>query len=236
MVTFTILSGSTTIGTAQTRTSPRAAPAPPIRCPPARRSAPTPSRPCTTATTDFVGSSDSTHTLTRHRTAGHQAGHPDRAPSTATAGQAFATTSRPIVVYEEDQFGDLESGDNTTVVDGHARQRERPAGGDAHRDRSGRRGHVHRPGRQHGRDHHSQVLERQPDARHVLEHHRQPGSGQQAGRDAGAVAERDGRTSSSHPAGRGGRGPVRQRHQRQHDTVTAARGTWGRPLCWVRTC
>ena len=33
--------------------------------------------------------------------------------ATATAGQAFGT---PIVVYEEDQFGDLETGDNSTVV------------------------------------------------------------------------------------------------------------------------
>jgi hypothetical protein len=34
-------------------------------------------------------------------------------PSTATAGQAFGAQ---VVVYEEDQFGDLETGDNSTVV------------------------------------------------------------------------------------------------------------------------
>ncbi len=33
--------------------------------------------------------------------------------ATATAGQAFATQP---VVYEEDQFGNLETGDNSTVV------------------------------------------------------------------------------------------------------------------------
>ncbi len=33
--------------------------------------------------------------------------------ATATAGQAFGT---PVVVYEEDQFGNLETGDNSTVV------------------------------------------------------------------------------------------------------------------------
>ena len=32
------------------------------------------------------------------------------------AGQPFTTTAQPIVVYEEDQFGNLETGDNSTVV------------------------------------------------------------------------------------------------------------------------
>ncbi len=36
--------------------------------------------------------------------------------ATVTAGQAFATTSQPVVVYEEDQYGNVETGDNSTVV------------------------------------------------------------------------------------------------------------------------
>ena len=34
---------------------------------------------------------------------------------TATAGQAFVTTGQPVVVEEEDQYGNLETGDNTTT-------------------------------------------------------------------------------------------------------------------------
>ena len=36
--------------------------------------------------------------------------------ATATAGQAIATAAQPIVVAEEDRYGNLESGDDTTVV------------------------------------------------------------------------------------------------------------------------
>ena len=35
---------------------------------------------------------------------------------TATAGQPFATTAQPVVVYEVDQYGNLETGDSSTVV------------------------------------------------------------------------------------------------------------------------
>ena len=35
---------------------------------------------------------------------------------TATAGIPFVTTSQPVVVYEEDQYGNLEAGDNTTTM------------------------------------------------------------------------------------------------------------------------
>ncbi len=37
-------------------------------------------------------------------------------PQAAAAGQPFATTGRPVVVYEEDQYGDIETADNSTAV------------------------------------------------------------------------------------------------------------------------
>ncbi len=37
-------------------------------------------------------------------------------PSTAAAGQSFATAAQPVVVYEEDQYGDIETTDSSTTV------------------------------------------------------------------------------------------------------------------------
>ena len=67
-------------------------------------------------TTDFGGSSDSTHTLTVTEPPAAKLVIQTGPPATATAGEQFATTTQPIVVYEEDQFGDIETGDNSTVV------------------------------------------------------------------------------------------------------------------------
>ncbi len=36
--------------------------------------------------------------------------------ASATAGQAFGTATQPVVIYEEDQYGNLETGDNSTVI------------------------------------------------------------------------------------------------------------------------
>jgi hypothetical protein len=37
-------------------------------------------------------------------------------PPTATAGQPFATAGRPVVVYEEDRYGNIETGEDSTAV------------------------------------------------------------------------------------------------------------------------
>ena len=68
--------------------------------------------------------------------------------STATAGQAFATQP---VIYEEDRFGNLETADNSTVVTAALESGTGPLQG-TRRPRFRRRGDVHEPGRQHGRD------------------------------------------------------------------------------------
>ncbi len=73
-------------------------------------------------TVNAAGGSLDQHPLgQRHRHA--QPGHAPppcssrRSPSqTATAGQPLATTAQPVVVYEEDQYGNLETGDSITTV------------------------------------------------------------------------------------------------------------------------
>ena len=62
----------------------------------------------------------------------------------ATAGSAFATQP---VIYEEDQFGNLLTGDNSTSVTVYLGSGERTATGHAERDRDRWRGQVHRPRR-----------------------------------------------------------------------------------------
>jgi virginiamycin B lyase len=68
-------------------------------------------------TPDFTGSSDSGHSLTINPPLPPALFfiHTEP-PAGATAGNAFATGTSPVVVYEEDQYGELETGDNTTVV------------------------------------------------------------------------------------------------------------------------
>jgi hypothetical protein len=64
-------------------------------------------------TDSFSGSSDLTHFLTVTRPPATKLFLATAPSSTATAGTAFATQP---VIYEEDQYGNLEAGDNTTVV------------------------------------------------------------------------------------------------------------------------
>ena len=106
-VTFTILNGPTPGRlTRHQPTCPRAQRAQAIRSRPALHSARTRSRLCTTATTDFGGSSDTTHTLTVTQPPAYQLVIHTPPSSAATAGQALA--SQPVI-YEEDQFGNLET-------------------------------------------------------------------------------------------------------------------------------
>ena len=72
----------------------------------------------------------------------------------ATAGQAFATQP---VIDEEDQFGNVETGDNSTIVTASLASGAGPLHGTHDRQRLRRRRHVHQPHRRHGRDHHAQV-------------------------------------------------------------------------------
>ncbi len=115
-VTFTILNGSTTIGTAQTVTVSKGTAGVSYALSGTTGIGTYTIQAVYTATTDFGGSSDNTHSLTVTEPPAAKLFIQTEPPSTATAGQAFATVAQPVAVYEEDQFGDLESGDNSTVV------------------------------------------------------------------------------------------------------------------------
>ena len=68
------------------------------------------------ATTDFSTSSDSTHSLVVTPPGAAKLVIQTEPASTATAGQPFATTGQPFVVYEEDASGNLETSDNSTAI------------------------------------------------------------------------------------------------------------------------
>ncbi len=67
-------------------------------------------------TADFGYSFDLGHSLTVTELPAAMLSVHTEPPAVATAGQEFATSTQPVVVYEEDQYGDVESGDNITVV------------------------------------------------------------------------------------------------------------------------
>ena len=69
--------------------------------------------------------------------------------ATATAGQAFATQP---AVEEVDQYGNVETGDNSTVITAELSSGAGPLQGTTTATVSGRRGDLHEPGRQQGRD------------------------------------------------------------------------------------
>ena len=66
---------------------------------------------------------------------------------TATAGLPFGTQP---VVYEEDPFNNILTGDNSTVISSDAQYRHRPARGHGRCDGLGRRRPLHQPRRQPG--------------------------------------------------------------------------------------
>ena len=70
------------------------------------------------------------------------------ASTTATAGQAFST--QPVIV-EEDQFGDIETTDSTTVVTVSLASGARPVARNANRHIEQGRGDLHQPRRRPGR-------------------------------------------------------------------------------------
>jgi hypothetical protein len=64
-------------------------------------------------TTDFGGSSDNTHVLTVTQPPAYQLTIGTQPSSAATAGQAFSVQP---VIDEDDQYGNLETGDNSTII------------------------------------------------------------------------------------------------------------------------
>ena len=113
MVTFTILSGATTIGSPVTAN---------VASGTASTSYPLPAtfalgtytiKAVYNGTGDFGGSSDSTHVLTVTQPPAYQLAIGTAPSSAAIAGQAFAVQP---VIDEKDQFDNLETGDNTTVI------------------------------------------------------------------------------------------------------------------------
>ena len=110
---------------------------------------------------------------------------------TATAGVAFSTQP---VVYVEDQYGNLETGDNTTQVTAALLQRHRTTPGNDDGDRLRRHRHVHRPVGQHGRDDLAPVHQLSgPDRCDIQQHRDQSGGGQPVGDQHPAFGHRDGR-------------------------------------------
>ena len=97
--------------------------------------------------------------------------------STATAGQPFGTQP---VIDELDQYGNLETSDNSTVITASLSFGNGPLAGHDHGDRRGRRGDVHQPRRQRGRDHLARFLRRRPVRRTVQQHRHQPRAGHAA--------------------------------------------------------
>ena len=63
--------------------------------------------------------------------------------ATATAGAALAT--QPVVVYEEDRFGNLETGDSNTLITAALATGAGPAARNDRRPALGRHRHLQRP-------------------------------------------------------------------------------------------
>ena len=125
--------------------------------------------------------------------------------ATAAAGQALST---PPVIYEEDRFGNLETGDNTTVITAASSRVRKARGGDRHR--GGRRGRLHRPGRRHRRDPRARVLGRRPERRAVKYPSRHAGCRQPVGHRDSAIADVGRRSALCRSACDRCRGPIRQ--------------------------
>ena len=115
-VTFTILNNGTPIGTAQSANLTNGTATTTYALPSGTAVGTYTIQASYRGSVDFEGSSDSNHTLAVTEPPPAQLVIHTPPPSTALAGQPFVTTTQPIVVYEEDQYGDLEAGNNSTVV------------------------------------------------------------------------------------------------------------------------
>ena len=115
-VTFTVLSGTTTIGTPQVANVTNGSATASDLLPGNAAIGTYTIEAVYNANPDFVGSSDSTHTLNVNPPPGSTLLIHTGPATAATAGQPFATPGQPVVVYEEDPSGHLLTTDNSTVI------------------------------------------------------------------------------------------------------------------------
>ena len=132
---------------------------------------------------------------------------------TATAGQAFGTQP---VVYEEDQYGNLETSDNTTVVTAYLSTGSGSLTGTVTATVSGGIATFTNLGERHGRDDHAVVRRERPDVDGKRPDRRQSRCGQQAGDHPRAVDDGDRSTR---------RLPRSQLSKRRTSTATSKRAT-----------
>jgi hypothetical protein len=116
MVTFTVLNNGTTIGTPQSANVSNGTASVSYAIPGNTAVGTYTIQAVYGATTDFGTSSDSTHSLVVTPPGAAKLFIKTEPVSSATAGTPFATTSQPVVVYEEDANGNLEASDNSTVI------------------------------------------------------------------------------------------------------------------------
>ena len=112
-VTFTILNGTTPVGTPTTANVTSGTASASYLLPAATALGTYTIQAVYNGTADFGGSTDSTQLLTVTQPPAFQLKIHTPPSSSATAGQALAVQP---VVYEEDQFGNVETSDNTTVI------------------------------------------------------------------------------------------------------------------------
>ncbi len=114
MITFTILSGATQVGLPATASVSSGYASANYTLPPGTPIGTYTIQAVYTDTGDnFIGSSDLTHDLTITQPPAAKLFLFTPPSSTATAGTPF--TTQPVI-YEEDQFGNLETGDNSTMI------------------------------------------------------------------------------------------------------------------------
>ena len=140
----------------------------------------------------------------------------------ATAGQAFSIQP---VIEEEDQYGNIETSDNSTVVTASLESGVGPLQGTAIVRLSEGSGGVLAPGRRHGGNHHAGVPERHVAGGDFKRDHRERGGSEPVGDRDAALKRGDGRPDVPHPAGCHRRGPVRQHRddRQQHGRDRVAR-------------
>ena len=113
----------------------------------------------------------------------------------ATAGVAF--TNQPVIVLE-DQFGNLETNDSSTVVTAAVANRYKPTPGNDHRHRIRRCRHIQQSRRRSGWDHHDRIHGNRPDLGLERPVHDHAGTGQQARDPDPALGDGDCRPGVSH--------------------------------------
>ena len=150
---------------------------------------------------------------------------------TATAGVAFSTQP---VVYVEDQYGNLETGDNTTQVTAALGSGTGPLLGTTTVTVSGGIATFTNLSDNTGRDDHAPVHQLAgPDRGDFQQHRGQPGGGEPVGDPHPALSHGDGRRGLQHAAGDLRRRPVRQpgdrRQQHAGDGRFAADRFWSAP-------